>query len=653
MPGPLPTVVVIDDSTEVRAVITARLRLSGLLEVVGEGGDGTEAVGLAFRHQPSLLLLDLSMPVMDGLDALPGILAVSPDTRVVVYSGFEEGGLAQSAQELGAAGFIEKSLPIDRLAEELLAKLPEHHAPQHHAPSAPRERPVRSSTGSDQPTVSSDQQVLDEHLERFREVFEQAAIGMATMTLTGSIVRANRALSDLMGFKPHELVGLDYGRLTSGRGDLLDAALFDITHMSADIVHLEHDINGSIDPPRKVLATLAPVRDSRGQALYVFLQVQDITRQRAAEEELRRSEERFRLLVEAVRDYAIFMLDPYGHVASWNAGAERIKGYTASEIIGQHFRVFYPGEKREEQHPEYELQQALRTGQYGEEGWRLRKDGTRFWANVLITAVFNEMGEHIGFAKVTRDMTERRQAEELRAAASAALEEANEQLRRAAEEQKQFLAVTAHELRTPAAVLDGTADTLRRHWAELTDDDRTRLLDSMSSSAARLQRLVNDLMTASRLDADSLPLRQAATSLAVLVATAIETVRATRPGGPITTQLEPDVDVLVDPGRVVQVIENLVGNALHHGTPPVDVRIGAGDDVARVEITDAGQGVPPEVRERLFQRFSTGDGVHGTGLGLYIARELARAHGGDVSYEPGTPERPAGTFVLTLPLAPG
>lgn len=665
MPSELPTVVVIDDSTEVRAVITARLRLSGLLDVVGEGGDGTEAVGLAFQHQPSLLLLDLSMPVMDGLEALPGILAVSPATSVVVYSGFEEGGLTQSARDLGAAGFIEKSLPIDRLAGELLSMLPAHHV----VPD-PHHRPGRMTIVQDipdfpdlpelpgSPPSSGDQRVLDEHLERFREVFEQAAIGMATMTLTGSIVRANRALSELLLCTPEELVGLDYGRLTSGRGDLLDAALFDITRMSAGIVHLEHDVSGTVEP-QKVRATLAPVRDSRGQALYVFLQVQDITRQRAAEEELRRSEERFRLLVAAVRDYAIFMLDPYGHVASWNAGAQRIKGYTATEIIGQHFRIFYPQEKRTEKHPEHELQLALRHGQYGEEGWRLRKDGTRFWANVLITAVFNEMGEHIGFAKVTRDMTEKRAAEEERAASASALEAANEQLQRAAADQAQFVAVTAHELRTPAAVLGGSADTLRQHWTDLSEADRARLLESMTASATRLQRLVTDLLTTSRLDANSLQLRPVPTSLAVLVATAIETVRATRPGGAIRAHLDPDVEVLADPGRLVQAFENLIGNALHHGAPPVEVSIGVaggsgdGSGFGRVVVTDAGTGVRPEVRERLFERFTTGDGARGTGLGLYIARALARAHGGEVTYEGGTPDRPAGAFVVTAPLAPG
>ena len=162
------------------------------------------------------------------------------------------------------------------------------------------------------------------------------------------------------------------------------------------------------------------------------------------------------------------MLDPTGHVVSWNAGAQRSKGYTAEEIIGQHFRVFYPPEVQARRHPEHELEVALRDGHYEEEGWRIRKDGSRFWANVLITAVFNAAGEHIGFAKVTRDTTERRR---LRAGArarrtrrsppaNAELESLNQRLRQAADDQSQFLAVTAHELRTPIGVLGGSADTL-------------------------------------------------------------------------------------------------------------------------------------------------------------------------------------------------
>ena len=170
------TTVIVDDAHEVRLLVKTRLRLSGRFRVVGEGTDGTDAVALARKHRPALMLLDVSMPGMDGLEALPRVLAVSPSTRVVMYSGFEEQGLAERARELGAADFIEKSTPVDLLVEQLTAALAGDLSGE---PPGGLAEPAVAALGSE------DQQVLDEHLERFREVFEQAAIGMATMTLTG------------------------------------------------------------------------------------------------------------------------------------------------------------------------------------------------------------------------------------------------------------------------------------------------------------------------------------------------------------------------------------------------------------------------------------------------------------------------------------
>ncbi|NEE04637.1 PAS domain S-box protein [Phytoactinopolyspora halotolerans] len=655
-----PTIVVIEDSPEVRSLITTRLRLSRLFEVVGEGSDGTEAIGLAHRHQPSVLLLDMSMPTMDGLEALPAILTVAPSTRVVFYSGFQERDIAARAVELGAAGFIEKSTPIDEVAQRLLDVLPSEESESRLA-----RRPVRSLRlitgavgGQRKPHPAEDGQgVLDEHLERFREVFDESAIGMATMTLTGSVIRANPALARLMLCRPEDLVGVDYGRLTAGEGDQFDAALAELTEDGGELAQLEHEA-GHPDNPRTVLATLAPVRDSTGQPLYIFLQLQDFTAQRVAEDELRRSEERFRLLVEAVREYAIFMLAPDGTVVSWNVGAERIKGYSAEEIIGQHFRVFYGPEQRRSGHPEYVLDAAIRDGQYAEEGWRYRKDGTRFWAFVVITAVHNEHGEHIGFTKVTRDQTGRTDIPPRAGRGRAdptddeiSLHELNAQLRQQTADQSRFLAVAAHELRTPLSVLSGSAQTLATHWEELDPTQRAGLLETIHHSANRMQRLTSDMLTAATLDSHSLQLHQSRTPLAPLLSSAARTHQATHPDAEITVDAAPDIEVFADADRLSQALSNLVGNALWHGMPPVHIAAQAGDGTARITVTDSGTGVDSAVRPRLFERFATGRRDGGTGLGLFIVRELARAHGGDAFYEPESPDRPAGTFVLTIPLA--
>jgi PAS domain S-box-containing protein len=648
-------VVIVDDAADVRTLLKTRLRLSGALEVVGEGADGGQAVALAHQHRPDLMLLDVSMPGMDGLEALPKIREASPGTRVVLFSGFEEAGLAETAQRLGAAAFIEKSEPVDSLVHHLLEVLAgdvaQWSATAGDAGAAPVSQPERR----DVPASSPDQGVLDDHLERFREVFEEAAIGMATMTLTGRLVRVNRALANLLHRRAEELVGRFYGQLTEGRDKQLADALDDIGSRPLEVAQIEHAVRGR-RRSRWVRATLAPVRDRDGRPLYVFLQVQDITNERAAHEELRRSEERFRLLVEAVEDYAIFMLDPTGHIASWNAGAQRSKGYTADEIIGRHFRVFYPPDVAARGHPEHELELAIRDGHYEEEGWRLRKDGSRFWANVLITAIFNDAGEHIGFTKVTRDTTERRMLEQEResavealATANGELESLNERLQQAANDQSKFLAVTAHELRTPIGVLGGSADTLSRHWPDLTAEERTELLDAMGSSTTRLRRLLADLLTASRLQSSALEMHRESVPVDEIVRHAIATVRRTDPAADVALDPVPEVTVAADRDRLSQAVDNLLTNALRHGTPPVRVTVRVQGPNVQVRVGDQGAGVDPGLRARLFTRFAAGRSRGGTGLGLFIVRELARAHGGEAFYDPPSAQEPAGAFVLSVP----
>jgi hypothetical protein len=365
--------------------------------------------------------------------------------------------------------------------------------------------------------------------------------------------------------------------------------------------------------------------------------------------------ELLRMLVENVVDYAIFMLDPQGYVTTWNPGAQRIKGYAEPEIVGKHFSTFYPAEDVAAGKPAWELQEAARVGRFEDEGWRLRKDGSRFWANVLITAVFNAAGEHVGFAKVTRDTSERRRLEEDRehaatalAAANAELESLNRRLQRAADEQAQFVAVTAHELRTPVGLLAGSADLLAAHADRLTDEERNDVMTAISSGTSRLRRLLADLLTASRLQASRVELARGPVDVRELVQSVAVTVRSTYPNAEVVLDDLPDVSVDGDRDRLAQVLENFAGNAVRHGAPPVRIGVTSTDSTVLVRVSDSGTGVPAELRDRLFDRFSTGRNG-GTGLGLYIARQLARAHGGDARYEPPSSDHPGGAFVLEVP----
>jgi PAS domain S-box-containing protein len=395
---------------------------------------------------------------------------------------------------------------------------------------------------------------------------------------------------------------------------------------------------------------VAAVQDSAGRPLYLFLQVQDVTLRRAAVDALRASEERFRLLVAGVVDYAIFMLDPEGRIASWNAGAERIKGYTSDEALGQHFRIFYSPEAQAQRHPERELEEAAADGRYEEEGWRIRKDGSRFWANVVITPVFDVAGDLVGFAKFTRDVTERHRVAEAEARVAQEAQEANNRLREADELKSEFMAITAHELRNPIAVLGGFASILLDRSHQLEEEERRQLLRGVGTQAARLNRLVEDLLVASRLDAGALEIHRDELDLGPLIAEASSGVGGLD-GTPIEVDCPPVLTVVGDRDRLNQMLVNYISNAVKYGSPPLRVEARPNAGFAEVRVLDAGGGVEPEAVPRLFEKFSraTKSATGGTGLGLFIVRGLARAQGGDAWYEPGAPT--GACFAFSVPAA--
>jgi len=417
----------------------------------------------------------------------------------------------------------------------------------------------------------------------------------------------------------------------------------------------------------------------------------DPGRRPLSEAELRESEERFRLMVQSVKDYAIFMLDPNGFITTWNAGAERIKGYSADEIIGQHFSIFYPEAEKAEK-PARELQLAIETGVYEEEGWRIRKDGSHFFASVVITPVRTESGKLKGFAKVTRDLTERRAAQlrEIDAARRIAVEEAGrlgaetraremqaladqlrvrteqlEEQRRAVADasraKSEFLAAMSHELRTPLNAIGGYAQLLQMGVSGPVTAEQQVYLERIQRSQGHLLGVINDILNFSRLEAGEIEFTVATVAMCDLVESVMAMIMPQANAKELTLALgQHDTTPMAegDPLKIEQVLLNLLSNAVKFtgegGT--IAVACGVDGDHVWLEVRDTGIGIPAHELELIFAPFkqvgrSLASPKEGTGLGLAISRDLARRMRGDLTVE--SEEGVGSTFRLTLPRGQG
>lgn len=368
-----------------------------------------------------------------------------------------------------------------------------------------------------------------------------------------------------------------------------------------------------------------------------------------SEDQFRSSDEVFHLMVNNIQDYGIIMLDPEGRIVTWNAGETAISGYQAEEVLGRSFSIFYTAASIEEGRPELELSIAKSTGRFAVDGWRVRRDGTQFWSSIALTALRDPAGQLLGFAKVHRDMSERKRAEALDAIKTADLMTANKEL-------EAFAYAVSHDLRAPLRHLDGFADLLRKNCYKQIDAQGQRYLDKITASAQRMGGLIDDLLAFSRL------LRADVSKTHVSLQTLQEEVRR---------EMEPDLagrivvwtigelpDVYGDRSMLRQVFVNLLSNAVKYSRNRQESRIEIGcsantEEETTIFVRDNGAGFEMQYVSKLFEVFQRlhSDEFEGTGVGLANVRRIVERHGGRVWAE-GAVDQGA-TFYFSLRLHRG
>ncbi|ARV60940.1 hybrid sensor histidine kinase/response regulator [Nostocales cyanobacterium HT-58-2] len=624
MSEPLVTVLHIDDNETNRYIVARVLRSAGFRVVEATTGEaGLQAIAQA---KPDLVILDVRLPDINGFEVCHRIKSNSATATLPVLhlsAHFVESRDKAQGLNGGADGYLAQPVEPIELIATVKALL--------------RIRDAEESA-------------LARALE-WQTTFDSIRDGVGLLDREGRFLRCNKAMTKLLSKPFSEITG-------SLHQVLLQKALScnltpflrvqETRHRQSLVIH----IGG-----RWFSVTVDPVLDESGAFVGAVFILADITAQRQAEMALRSSEERFRLLLENVKDYAIFFLDSQGLITDWSLGAENILGYQEAEILGQPSSIIFTPEDLRQDAQKQELEKAVTEGRAEDERWHLRKDGSRFWGSGFVTPLLDEAGQLRGFCKILRDYTERKRAEDERTQ----LLQREQQARSAAEVanrmKDEFLATLSHELRSPLNAMLGWIRLLNtRKFDEVTT---ARAMETIERSAKSQAQLVEDLLDVSRIIQGKLRLNVRPIALVQVIEAALETVRPAAEAKEIQLQstLDPTVGpVMGDSDRLQQVVWNLLSNAIKF-TPKgglVQILLERVNSHVEITVADTGRGINPEFLPYLFERFRQADSsttrtFTGLGLGLAIVRHLVELHGGTVHAE-SLGEGKGATLRVRLPL---
>lgn len=624
---PLISVLHVDDNEVTRYVVARMLHHAGFN--VTEAATGEAGLQAVEREKPDLIISDVKLPDICGFEIAERLKANSSTASIPILllsASLVESKDRVQGLESGADGYLIQPVEAIELIATVKALLR-----------------MRQAEEAALTLVSEWQTTFDAMNE-----------GICLLDWEGRVLRCNRTMTEFLKKPSSEINGCLHQGLMQTRLGSTHVTLFNRVQETRQRESQDIQLDN-----RWLSIFTDPIFDQDGVFKGAVYIVADITDRRRAEEALRASEERFRLLLENMEDYAILFLDTEGCVSGWSIGAEHLLGYREAEILGQSGAIIFTPEDLDQGADLQELEQAVTEGRAEDERWHIRKDGSRFWASGIVTPLRDETGKLRGFAKIMRDFTERKRAEDERAQLLAREQAARVQAEAANRMKDEFLATLSHELRSPLNAMLGWTRLLNsRKFDEATT---ARAMETIERSARSQAQLVEDLLDVSRIIQGKLRLNVRSVELVSVIQAAIDTVRPAAEAKEIRLQtvLDPAAGpVAGDADRLQQIVWNLVSNAIKF-TPKggrVQVRLERVNSHVEITVTDTGQGINPAFVPYVFERFRQEDSsitrsYSGLGLGLAIVRHLVELHGGTVRAE-SQGEGQGATFTVKLPLMP-